>query len=60
MLFAIRCYDKPGHLDVRKANRDAHIAMLEDYGDRVVAAPALTLDPAVAVGHSVCVRLARV
>ena len=26
MLYAVICLDKPGHLDVRKANRDAHLA----------------------------------
>jgi hypothetical protein len=45
MLFVIRCTDKPGHQDVRKANRDAHIAMLEEYGDRILAAGP-TLDDA--------------
>jgi uncharacterized protein YciI len=29
MLFALICTDKPGHLEVRKANRDAHIAYLK-------------------------------
>ena len=38
MLFVIRCYDKPGSLDLRKANRDAHLALLRDYGDRILAA----------------------
>ncbi|MEL6265239.1 MAG: YciI family protein [Pseudomonadota bacterium] len=26
MLYAIICLDKPGHLETRKANRDAHLA----------------------------------
>ena len=38
MFFVIRCYDKPGHLEVRKANREAHLALLRDYGDRILAA----------------------
>jgi hypothetical protein len=38
MLFVIRCTDKPGHQDVRKANRDSHIALLEEYGERILAA----------------------
>jgi hypothetical protein len=38
MLYVIRCTDKPGHQDVRKANRDSHIAMLEEYGERIIAA----------------------
>ena len=28
MLYAVICTDKPGHLDTRKANRDAHLAYL--------------------------------
>ncbi|KCV82570.1 YCII-like domain-containing protein [Actibacterium atlanticum] len=27
--FAVVCHDKPGHLEVRKANRDAHVAYLK-------------------------------
>lgn len=45
MLFYIRCVDKPGHLPVRKANRDAHLAYVKDgYADKIVAAGP-TLDP---------------
>ncbi|RCK54137.1 hypothetical protein TH25_02085 [Thalassospira profundimaris] len=45
MLFYIRCVDKPGHLHVRKANRDAHLAYIKDgYADKIVAAGP-TLDP---------------
>ncbi|OSQ40560.1 YciI family protein [Thalassospira mesophila] len=45
MLFYIRCVDKPGHLNVRKANRDAHLAYIKDgYADKIVAAGP-TLDP---------------
>lgn len=29
MLYALICTDKPGHLDIRKANRDAHVAYLK-------------------------------
>ena len=32
MLFALICKDKPGHLDTRKANRDAHLAYAKDSG----------------------------
>jgi uncharacterized protein len=38
MHFVIRCVDKAGAGEVRKANRDAHLAYLESQGDRVVAA----------------------
>lgn len=30
MRYALICTDKPGHLEVRKANRDAHVAYLRD------------------------------
>lgn len=30
MLYAIICTDKPGHLDIRKANREAHLAYLDE------------------------------
>ena len=45
MHFYIRCVDKPGHLAVRKANRNAHLAYIKDgFADRIVAAGP-TLDP---------------
>ena len=45
MYFFIFCDDKPGHADVRKANREAHLAYLEGFRDQVVAVgPTLTDD----------------
>ncbi len=45
MHFYIRCVDKPGHLDVRKANREDHLAYVKGgFADRVVVAGP-TLDP---------------
>jgi len=45
MHFYIRCVDKPGHLDVRKANREDHLAYIRGgFADRIVAAGP-TLDP---------------
>lgn len=38
MAYVIRAIDRPGALDIRKANRDAHIAFLEDAGDRLLLA----------------------
>ena len=32
MLFAVICEDKPGALELRKANRPAHLAYLEESG----------------------------
>lgn len=41
MLYAIICTDKPGHLEVRKANRDAHVAYLKSSGVVTQAGPFL-------------------
>ncbi|MEL6585819.1 MAG: YciI family protein [Pseudomonadota bacterium] len=41
MLHALICTDKPGHLEVRKANRDAHIAFLKADPHVVQAGPFL-------------------
>ncbi|SDU41287.1 YciI family protein [Stappia sp. ES.058] len=38
MLYALICTDKPGALDVRKANRDDHLAFLSAMGDKLKAA----------------------
>ncbi len=40
-LFAVICHDKPDHLEVRKANRDAHLAYLEATGVVKQAGPFL-------------------
>jgi len=44
MLFAVICEDKPGALELRKANRPAHLAYLEESG--VVAQAGAFLDAA--------------
>ncbi len=38
MLIAIICLDKPGALEIRKANRDAHLAHIEGAGGAIVQA----------------------
>ncbi|MBO9476191.1 YciI family protein [Shimia sp. R11_0] len=38
MLIALMAKDKPGALDVRKANRDAHVAYLKGSGDTIMMA----------------------
>ncbi len=43
MLFAVICNDKPDHLEVRLANRPAHVDYLKETG-AVLAGP--FLDPA--------------
>ena len=35
MLFAAICMDKPGHIELRLANRPAHLAFLEQHGANV-------------------------
>ena len=41
MLFALICDDRPGGLEIRKANRAAHLAYLEDTGVVAQAGPFL-------------------
>jgi uncharacterized protein YciI len=40
-MFVLICRDKPGHLEVRKANRDAHLAYLAETGIVRLAGPLL-------------------
>ncbi|GAA6147060.1 MULTISPECIES: YciI family protein [Rhodobacterales] len=44
MLVALMAHDKPGALDVRKANRDAHLAYIKDTGVVAQAGPFLDAD----------------
>ena len=41
MRFALICLDKPGHLETRKANRDAHLAYVAETGIVEIAGPLL-------------------
>ncbi len=41
MLHVIIAHDKPEHLEVRKANRDAHLAYLKESGVVAQAGPLL-------------------
>ncbi|MFE3836737.1 YciI family protein [Pseudogemmobacter sonorensis] len=41
MRVALICIDKPGHIETRKANRDAHLAYLSDTGVVEMAGPFL-------------------
>jgi uncharacterized protein YciI len=51
MLYMIHCVDKPGHQDLRAANRPAHVAYLKSFGDKLVAAgPTETDDGAAMTG----------
>ena len=45
MLFMIHCTDKPGHAEVRKANRAAHLEYARRFQDRMmVGGPTLGPD----------------
>jgi uncharacterized protein YciI len=44
MLFAFICTDKPGHQDVRIANRPAHVDFLKANADKMFAAGPLQTD----------------
>lgn len=44
MRVALICIDKPGHLEMRKANRDAHLAYIAATGVVEMAGPFLDAD----------------
>ena len=50
MLYPILCKDKPGHLQTRLDNRDAHLAVVNALGDRLFAAGPLLNDQDEMVG----------
>jgi uncharacterized protein len=54
MLYVIHCFDKPGHLQVRKDNRPAHVEYLKSFGVRLQAAGP-TLDVAGDMNGSVVI-----
>ena len=44
MIYALICQDKPGAIKTRKANRDAHLAYVEETGVVALAGPFLDED----------------
>jgi uncharacterized protein YciI len=59
MLFVVTCLDKPDHLSVRMANRDAHLAYLNASPDAVrVAGPVLSDDGTTPVGSMLVIEAA--
>ncbi|MDR9428190.1 MAG: YciI family protein [Salibaculum sp.] len=44
MRYALICHDKPGHLEVRKANREAHLAYVAETGVVEMGGPLLSDD----------------
>ncbi|MCA8883695.1 MAG: YciI family protein [Rhodobacteraceae bacterium] len=53
MLHVLICHDKPGALEIRKANREAHLAYIKETG--IVAQAGPVLDAAGAMAGSVIV-----
>ena len=59
MHFVIACVDKPGALEIRKANREAHLAYLQAHAAQSVAAgPTLTDDAAGMTGSVLIMEFA--
>ena len=59
MQYAFYGLDKPGGIEVRKANRDAHVAHLRQHIDNiVVAGPLLSDDGASMIGSLIVVDFA--
>lgn len=52
MMFMIHCADKAGAQDVRAANREAHLAYLKDFSDKIFAAGPLLSDDGEAMAGS--------
>lgn len=57
MRFALLCKDKPGHLEVRSSNRDAHLAYIKETGVVEMAGPLLNEDGAM-VGSLIVLEVA--
>ena len=55
MHFVIICVDKPGHGDVRAANRDDHVAYLKAHAEQIVTAGPTTTEDGDAMTGSVLV-----
>jgi hypothetical protein len=59
MQFMIYCLDKPGHGEVRAANRSAHLAYLEGFTKNVViAGPLLAEDGSTMTGSLLLMEFA--
>jgi len=55
MLFAVTCVDKPNHLEVRLANRAAHLEFLKGILDQLVAAGPTFADDGVSMNGSLVI-----
>lgn len=56
MLYAVMCHDKPGALETRLSNREAHVAYLKETG-AVLAGPFLADDGETMIGSLIVVDL---
>ena len=58
MLFAITCLDKPDHLEVRLANRAAHLDYARPNADKMLAGgPLLADDGVTMIGSLILIEL---
>ena len=55
MHFIISCVDKPDHGHIRAANREAHLAYLNEHRDQIVTAGPTTTEDGSAMTGSVLV-----
>lgn len=58
MLFILDCQDKPGHLAIRKANREAHLAYARDSGVILFGGPKLADDQETMIGSLIVIDVA--
>ncbi len=58
MLIALIAKDKPGALEVRKANRDAHVAYLKGSGDTIMMAGPFLNDAGDMCGSLIILKVA--
>ncbi|MGB0660580.1 MAG: YciI family protein [Mangrovicoccus sp.] len=56
MLYTLICLDKPGALEIRKANREAHLAYINDTGVVEQAGPFLD-DEGAMIGSLVVLKV---
>lgn len=58
MHYVVQCTDKPDHVAVRAANREAHLAHLAKFADAIlVAGPTLTADGQTPTGSVIIIDL---
>ena len=58
MYYAIQCNDQPDSLDLRLANREAHLAYVAETGCVAVAGPILADDETTMIGSIIIIDVA--